>query len=600
MRKPKKEKKNVLSYFSNIRTALIFSNLTVLIPALLLSLIICIKYTDNTVLKNSTDYTMQLVRQVNSDIDSYISYMENIALLVSCNPDVRDYLFEDNDVEELELVRAKVGTQFATVIESREDIYNIGIMAENGRYMINDDATLLNPYAQMDEKGWYQEALRAQGSCILSPSHVQNVVKDDYKWVVTLSKAIRNPVNAEYEGNVFIDLNYMAISNLCDKISLGERGYIFIVDKDGNVVYHPKQQLLYSGLREEDISRVLENQNSYFMTDQGNRSRLYTISSSPKTGWKVVGVAYVRELEAYKKETQIVYFFTSILLLVLTLITTFILSNAISKPITRLRDSMKEVEKGNFNPAEFGNLGENEIGKLSHSFYKMTQRLKQLMRQNMEEQRQKRQYELRALQAQINPHFLYNTLDSIIWMTEEGNNKEAVLMTSSLAKLLRQSISNEEEEVSIEQEISYARTYLTIQHMRYKDKLDFEIDVEEDILQEKIVKLILQPLVENAIYHGIKYRDARGMLKITGRREADWILLTVEDNGKGMTAEELEHILDPGKEKKGRGVGVYNVNNRLKLYYGELSGLIYESAPGIGTKVTVRIFNVRRQEHDEK
>ena len=212
------------------------------------------------------------------------------------------------------------------------------------------------------------------------------------------------------------------------------------------------------------------------------------------------------------------------------------------------------------------------------------------MAQNIHEQEQKRKSELKALQSQINPHFLYNTLDSIIWMAEGKKNEEVVLMTASLARLLRQSISNEDELVSIGQEAEYARSYLTIQKMRYKDKLEFQIDISPAIFGVKIIKLVLQPIIENAIYHGLKYKDSKGFLIVRGYQEGEKAVLEVEDNGVGMDEETLSHIFEKHKVNyHSNGVGVYNVQKRLKLYYGEEYGIVYKSKKNEGTRAVITI-----------
>lgn len=212
------------------------------------------------------------------------------------------------------------------------------------------------------------------------------------------------------------------------------------------------------------------------------------------------------------------------------------------------------------------------------------------MEQNVKEQEQKRKIELKALQSQINPHFLYNTLDSIIWMAEGKKNKEVVLMTASLARLLRQSISNEDEVVPIAKEVEYARGYLTIQKMRYKDKLEFQIDVDSSILYIPLIKLVLQPIIENAIYHGLKYKESKGLLIVKGFMKDGNAVLQVIDDGVGMDEETLAHIYDKHKVNyHSNGVGVYNVQKRLKLYYGDDYGITYESEKGKGTTATITI-----------
>lgn len=202
-----------------------------------------------------------------------------------------------------------------------------------------------------------------------------------------------------------------------------------------------------------------------------------------------------------------------------------ILSREITQPIQRLKDSMALVQEGNFQVGNVEVESNNEIGSLTETFHTMTCRIQELMDEIISEQEAKRKSELKALQSQINPHFLYNTLDSIIWMAEGKRNEEVVLMTASLARLLRQNISNEDEEILISQEVEYCKNYLTIQKMRYQDKLEFKIQVEPSIQNEKIIKLVLQPLIENAIYHGLKYKESKGLLFLRGyEKEGDIFL----------------------------------------------------------------------------
>ena len=588
-----------MSHFKSIRGGMIVFFGGLIILALLVFLMISLNYTENTVLDNSQDYTMQLVEQVNKEIDSYITYMENISQMLTGaeNSDVKRYLF-DNMTDSADMKERILG-QFATVMETRSDILNIGVVADNGKTLINDGQVRLNPYIQIGETPWYQETIRVQGESVVSSSHVQNAIENCYKWVVTLSKALVNPKTGSVEGIFFIDLNYSSINDLCEKISLGETGYLFIVDKNGSIIYHPKQKLLLAGLKEEHTGEVQQKGSGSFITAEGKESKLYTICTSGETGWTIAGVSYITELMKNKDQTQMVYLISAIVLFALALLISVLLSRTLTRPLTNLKESMAEVQKGHFDNATFVMEGENEISSLGRSFNIMTDRIQKLMEENVQEQRLKRKSELKVLQAQVNPHFLYNTLDSIIWMAEGKKNQEVVLMTSALAKLLRQSISNEQEIVTIQNEIGYTQSYLTIQKMRYRDQLEFEIDVDREILHKKIVKLVIQPLVENAIYHGIKYLDGKGMLWITGAQVGANIVLSVRDNGIGMEEDTLKHILEKKpceKNKKNNGVGVHNVHNRLQLYYGKKYGLSYKSVRGIGTTVFITIPDMEQEE----
>jgi two-component system, sensor histidine kinase YesM len=585
----KKVRRSLTLPFKSIRINMIFLFSILILCAVFVFLGISIRVTRKAVIENSTEYTKQLIGQVKFDIDSYISYMENISTMVVTNMDIREYLTETVLEENREeILYSRMLSQFDTILNMREDIYNIAIYGENGKSVLNRGSQLINPNIDVKKMAWYKKAIAADGKRVLSSSHVQNLVYDDYKWVVTLSKAIRTKETGDILGALMVDLNYSSITKLCQNINMGNKGYIFLIDENGDVIYHPKQQLIYTGLRSERISEILSCKSDHFIAELDGEEKLYTMSTSEKTGWTVVGVANINELFSSREETQTIYLESALLLLLGAFVIAVLFSDKLAKPITELKLSMKEVEKGNFEGVKVVKRGEDEIGMLYNSFYAMTEEIQNLMDDKSRSQKEKYRLELRALQAQINPHFMYNTLDSIVWMAEGGNNKEVVIMTSTLGKLLRQSISNEEELVTIEKEIDYARSYLIIQKMRYTDQLTFEIVVDPAIYSYQIVKLTLQPLVENAIYHGIKYKEGMGKILITGEEWEEGILIQIIDDGIGMEDETLDHIFDKKKRvNKNNGVAVENVNRRLKLYYGEIYGLKYESKLGEGTTVSI-------------
>lgn len=590
-------KKNLLMRFRSIRTSIIFSFALLIVFALLIFLLLSLRFTRETVLENSTEYTSQLIGQVNDDIDSYIGYMENISFIVANNSDVRDYLFVEtlSDEREAEL-QERIIDVFKTLTDTRDDIANIALLPKKRESLINKGSSELNPYISVKELSWYQEAVAAEGRAVISSSHVQNAIQGSYDWVVTLSRNISPLEKTESGGVFFVDLNYSAISDLCERLSLGSRGYIYILDEGGSIVYHPQQQLIYSGMKQELISEVMNTEASSFLTEDG---RLYTISRSKETGWIVVGVSLESELMRRVDAALKIYLLIAAGLFTVALVLAYLLSDEITKPIKALEHSMKEVEKGNFAHAALAVRDGNEIGNLSRSFNIMTEEIQNLIEQRDKEQQIKRRSELRALQSQINPHFLYNTLDSIIWMAEWGKNQEVVRMTSSLAKLLRRSISNEQEVVTVAEEAEYTETYLTIQKMRYKDKLEYEIAIEKEILDAKVIKLILQPLVENSIYHGIKYKEGKGTVRIAGYRTGDRICLIVRDDGIGMEEETLEQIFEKHvRDTRSNGVGLKNVNERIQLYYGAEYGITYESVLGKGT--TAKIYLPYQKEGTEE
>ncbi len=599
-------KHNFLSSVS-IKKSIMQSFLVLVISTVVSFLVVSLPSTSHAVIRNSIDYGLQVNELINDEIDSYIAYMENIATFVAEDEDIPRYLFyslyagENKDkilgnsnysaVYDIdrESLFIRITDQFRVLMRSRTDIANIGIIYDEENYIFNDGADRINPNISPDTLHWVRETKQAVGGVSLSASHVQNLVADDYRWVITLSRVIRNPYTNERQGLFFIDLNYDTISNLCEKSAMGEHGYVFILDAAGNVIYHPKQQLLYTGLIEEEIDKVLSCGEDYFITD-GRDGCLYTMSVSDKTGWTVVGVSYLDEMMETRRWITWTFFLTAVVLVSVAVLLSGFLADRITLPILKLRESMREVEKGNFEKASVVVTEKNEIGSLGNSFNLMTRKIQELMAQNVEEQKEKRKIELRALQSQINPHFLYNTLDSIIWMAESGENEEVVQMTAALATMMRQSFNNKAEIVSLEAEIEHVESYLMIQKLRYMDKLNFSVSLEEGIRECPIVKLVLQPLVENAIYHGIRYKNGSGTVRVIAKREGEEIHITVEDDGVGMSEQALQHIFDEHKVNyNSNGVGVYNVERRLKLYYGNAYGLFYESERNRGTRVLMKI-----------
>jgi len=574
--------------FSSIQSVIFATVAVLVLSAVVIVTGVSMKFTNTSIFENSSEYTHTIIQQMNQNIDSYIDYMENIAYLISSNEDVQDYLFDEKIDNE---GRYRILNQLQTILDSRSDIRNVGIISKNGRMLINDGSKSVNQDLDLNTQEWYATALEKPNGPLLTSSHVQHIISGERPWVITLSRGIRDRSGSgEKEGVFFIDLNYSAISELCDQSTVGTKGYAFILDAKGNIVYHPQQQQLYNELQTENISLIMDTDEDTVLTGTGNDGKLYSISRSEKTGWTVVDCTNVKELLSKSRQAQSVYVLTAIILVIVALLFSRFMARSITLPIQKLRDSMKKVQEGDFSVSDVVVDSKNEIGSLTKSFDVMTHRIHELMEQNVHEQEEKRKSELKALQSQINPHFLYNTLDSIIWMAEGKKNEEVVLMTASLARLLRQSISNEDEVVPIANEVEYARGYLTIQKMRYKDKLEFQIEVDSSILYIPLIKLVLQPIIENAIYHGLKYKESKGLLIVKGFMKDGNAVLQVIDDGVGMDEETLAHIYDKHKVNyHSNGVGVYNVQKRLKLYYGEDYGITYTSELGKGTTATITI-----------
>jgi two-component system sensor histidine kinase YesM len=576
--------------FRSMQTNMVLAFVLLILMTIVIMSVVSYFLSEDAVQSNAKTYTTELVKQVNNNIKSYVNSMKYISDLVDGNPYVQQYMSgqaEDDPEKERERKQA-VADFLESMAVSRADISSVSLFGYNGQFVPGNKELELNPFIDIPSLTWYRSAQEAGGEYVISPSHVQPVFKDKYPWVVSLSMELTSRESGTKFGIFLIDLNFSVMNDMLQDIRLGQRGYLFIVNSEGQIVYHPQQQLIYSKLKTEKIQEVLQIENGTFMSGEGGNRKMYTVQESD-FGWKIVGVSYVSELVGNQNKMRLSIIVLGLICIVIAIIISLFVSQRVSQPIKQLQGYMKEVEKGNFDiqvpvPTTI------EIGRLARAFNMMVGRIKELMSQVVRDQELKRRSEINALQAQINPHFLYNTLDSIIWMAESKKSQEVVLMTSALAKLFRASISKGEELVTIETELEHITNYLKIQKMRYKNKLDYRIETDESVSQYKTIKLILQPIVENAIYHGIKMKRGPGLITIYSEETAADVLLIVEDNGNGMDEEKLAKLLTQQYEgEAGKGVGVGNVHGRLKLYFGAQYGLSYTSKPGEGTTVTIRL-----------
>ncbi len=301
------------------------------------------------------------------------------------------------------------------------------------------------------------------------------------------------------------------------------------------------------------------------------------------------------QLNAQVQKFVVLWIILLLVIVVFVVIVAVILSDSITKPIRKLCGVTKQISEGDFS-VRAETTTKDEVSQLSESINEMSEHLEIMVNQIKEDERKMRYAELRLLQEQINPHFLYNTLDTIIWLIEGKSPEKAVDMVMSLSAFFRLVLSHGQEFISIKEEERHIRSYLEIQQVRYHDILDYEIVIDSQLYPYKILKLTLQPLVENALYHGIKYKRAMGKITIRGsmiqEEGQDKICLLVEDNGVGMESEELERlqkeITRPCKETES-GFGLANVNERIRMNFGMEYGMTIMSKKGEGTKVQVII-----------
>jgi len=571
--------------FRSIQSSITVAFLCLILFSILVTSLISYRLSEESVERNSKHYISEIVQQVNLNLQSYINNMENIGILALTNKDLKYYIESTSFLleEDVRPYEKKISDLFQSIRVTRKDIASIMVFGYNGRIVSDRRITSLNPNSKIEEQPWYRNAKKEGGRSVLSSPHVQNLIQNEYRWVVSLSRELKSADGITGEGILLVDLNLSVIKEICSQINLGKRGYVFILDSEGSIVHHPQQKLIASNLKTELIDQVMRTGTGSFTAGEGSSKRIYTIQET-QFGWKIVGVAYANELIVNQQQIRLSYLLWTVFALVSVLILSFYLSRRLSSPIRRLQNQMKQVEKGNFGIRSEA-LPENEIGQLGRTFNVMVSRIKDLMDQIIQNEDFKRKSELKVLQSQINPHFLYNTLDSIIWMAERRKHEEVVEMTSSLAKLFRAIINRNDETVPVRVELEHITHYLSIQKMRYKDKLDFVIEADPAMMDFKLPKIILQPIVENAIYHGIKNKPGLGTIRIVGSIFEDRLEFVIEDNGIGMDPTRIEQMLKPS-DQPASSIGIRNVNERIKLF-GVEYGVHIKSAPSFGTEVTI-------------
>lgn len=429
------------------------------------------------------------------------------------------------------------------------------------------------------------EKARASTSSYMTAPHVVTIFESWYPWVVTMTKPLPQRGGAAW---VSLDLSFSSISSYINNVSIGQRGYCFLMDRAGNIVYHPQQQLLYSGLKTENTAALAGLEDGSYVND----TVIYCLTSVQGSDWRIVGVSYVDELVNRNVREMIwLSLWLAVLVLAAALVTSWLLSRLLGRPLRELASAMErfETDADHFTYRPVG--GAREVRELSDSFGHMVLRIQRLMSTVRQEEINLRKTELKALQAQINPHFLYNTLDSIAWMCEQGRADDAVKMIHALARLFRISISRGHELIPISKEIEHAENYLKIQNYRYKNQFTYTFDVDPGCLDYYCNKITLQPIIENAIMHGLDLLVDEGCIRVRVSQEGDDILFCVQDNGVGMSPEQAHAILADSQDRT--GIGIKNVNDRLQIYFGKQYGLRIVSELDVGTRVEIRMPKIK-------
>lgn len=533
-------------------------------------------------------------------LNSYLEEVDSIAKNVNYNYYLQDYL-ETVIKEDDDYVDSGIGKNmrsyemssqaFSDTLLSRADISSIMIFGKKKMLLNRSMYTYQKVALDYSKLDWYAKAVaKPQDAIITGPNRHSFFDTDDE--VISLSREVQSYENGTFRGVILINLNMNKITEICNSFQEKQENFICIINDKGELVYEQQNGRERFAFDEKENRQELntalgKTKESCFRLNYRGEKYLITRTDMKTTGWTLVSMVPYKSVMA---ETMAISG-VMILAVAITLIVTLLLLNRILtgvvKPLKKLEKYMVQVNPDNMDQ-RMEILTDDEIGHLSMKFNQMVDRIRNLKEQVIEEQEDKRKYELQALQAQINPHFLYNTLDSIIWMAET-NDSNIVAMTEALAKLFRISLNKGNEEISLERELEHVKNYLIIQSMRYADKFTYEISAEPGVERCRTIKLILQPIVENCIYHGIKKKRGTGKITIRAYRREQNLIIEVSDDGCGMPEEICRKILSDEIESEnisGSGIGVKNVNERIQLRFGKKYGLSYSSEEGVGTTVT--------------
>lgn len=519
------------------------------------------------VVQNTRTSSAQAVSQVVGTVSNYVETLEETIIDVMAEMDTPA---ESRDAYLNAWLNARSEVVAVTTYDATGTLQQCWALGHTPREKILENLSFDLEMAQAEPEGY------------VSSPHVESIFEGYYPWVVTIVRPMPQDSAVRW---VAVDVSFSGLGASINGVGIGQHGYCFLMDEQGNMVYHPQQQLLYAGIKQEETTRLATLADGTYVED----TVIYSTQWVPDSNWRVVGVSYIDETvnESFWQMVRITLG-TAAMILVAALLAGWVISRMLSYPLQQLETAMEQFEQDADGFTFQSVAGTREVQELSDSFGHMVGRIQRLMTTVREEELNLRKTELKALQAQINPHFLYNTLDSIAWMCERGKNADAVKMVHALAKLFRISISRGHELIPIEKELQHAESYLLIQKFRYKNQFTYHFTVDESCLHCLCNKITLQPIIENAITHGLDLLVESGHIEIEVCRDGEDILFKVSDDGIGMAPEQVAELLKNEPSDR-TGIGIKNVNDRLRIYFGPQYGLSIDSVPDEGTVVTIRM-----------
>jgi two-component system sensor histidine kinase YesM len=581
---------NLLTGFktTKIRTKLILSQIFIaLIPFLLVGMVGLV-FSFREARKNVAQRTSQTVTQISQTLDIYMEDLDKLVYVLADEIAASD-LSGDNAAE-----IGRVRQTMQNVMDNYDEIAGI-LYAYSGDRYISTGMTRISRDS-FQKESWYKTAMEDINTLhrisTVTGRNITTVVGYSVDDVFSVVKAVYDPNTGRVLGVLLIDIGHDIISSAIRDSQIGNEGFVFVLDESDHMVYTPINNVVY-----RINPKWLTDETKTLSVDTGGGSYYVRFKTSKRTGWKTVSVISYDTLMADIDRMIVIYAAMLVVTLVLVQMLSLRLSDNITRPIKSLRDLMRRTEEGNLS-LRFEGTSRDEINDLGLSFNHMLQRIEQLLDRVRFEEDQKRKAELKIVQEQFKPHFLYNTLDTINWMAREHGAKDIVGLVDALTNVFRISLSHGKDYITLKEEVSYISNYLYVQKTRYEDKLIFEVDADEECMTTLVPKLILQPLLENAIYHGIKLKRGTGHIRVDVHRDGNMICMAVTDDGKGMdenTRDSLRKLLQTGDGEAdinpddNQSFGLYYVRERLQLRYGDNYKVDVQSTIDVGTTISIYI-----------
>ena len=525
-------------------------------------------FSTNLLMDETVTKTHDLLEMSGTNISTYIGRVKGASNVFASDPTLRQYLSGDD-----ESLKAGLLSRIDALLKNDPYIKSIVVVSKDGRILSNEKGLDMSVSADMMKEDWYMESIH-NTMPVLTGARMQSFSTDKDNWVISVSTEITGS-RGENLGVLLMDMAYCVIEDQLRYLDMGSEGYVFLLNDKGEPVYHRDTSYFSDPDKRDKLLKIQAAGDSY----DKEKNLLTYQTQIGNTGWTMVGVVSLDTLTMLKHQLFEAVLLTGGLLFFAVLLLGILFTRRLSTPMADLERGMREIEKLAEVTVRKNSFYEVEL--LAGNYNRMIRRIKELLVEIQDQEKALRQTELGALVSQINPHFLYNTLDTIVWMAEFNDSAKVIALTKSLAAFFRLSLNGGRELVSVEDELEHVRQYLYIQKERYENKLNYEIRAPEELLDYTVPKIILQPIVENSIYHGIKPLDGPGFIAVTVREENGRLIFTVSDNGVGFAS--------AGTSAKGSGllghVGLRNVDERLKLYYGPEYGVTIQSAPDAGCTV---------------